>query len=145
MTRPTDADLARWRALVEAASRGWEYEPPHEMLTVGAVLDDRQTEIFVVPYERKRDAEFVVAAREAVPALLDEVERLRQVCTVGRADEEDLRGRVAELEAGLRRYGTHRRDCPTRRHSRDPRPVPNCTLRVLGVRCAPPRAGIGPE
>lgn len=101
--RPTNEQLAAWRALADAATEGplyaveggrWE-EPlsytgdgsePLSHDDGGWTVSRRQdrpgwrTDGVRPDYGiGKRDAEFFAAAREAVPALLDEVARLREV------------------------------------------------------------------
>lgn len=80
----TDEQLAEWRRLADAAWPGpWELElDRNDQQNVYAA--DR-TWIALLPHqcvrsieeERERDAEFIAAARAAVPALIAEVERLR--------------------------------------------------------------------
>jgi len=93
----SDADRARWRALAEAATPG-PWWPDHRCVGVGSddpsqgeaaglgweVLRDRGTRERAWPepslrgtFARGWDAHFVAEARTALPALLDENDRLR--------------------------------------------------------------------
>lgn len=78
MTAPDAARLADWRALAEAATPGpwaWRVTEDRHWAEVTPPPDDRDG-----PVARSLaddDAAFIAAARDAVPALLDEVERLR--------------------------------------------------------------------
>jgi len=95
----SDSQLKRWRELADAATAGpWE-APVHPESVVdvwtkvslesvraedvrrfGRATGDGVSADFgnrIVPETRGPDATFIAAAREAVPALLDEVERLR--------------------------------------------------------------------
>jgi hypothetical protein len=85
--RPSDDDLKRWRDLAAKASPGpWRYDEREDAIVQvngglwGNVLTGEPT------YEGNHglsgapeDIEFVAAAREAVPALLDEIERMRSL------------------------------------------------------------------
>ena len=111
-----DADRARWRALTEAATPG-PWWPDHRCVGVGSddpsqgeaaglgweVLRDRETRERAWPepslrgtFARGWDAHFVAEARTALPALLDENDRLRTALAaiVAEADDND-------------RYGSH--------------------------------------
>jgi hypothetical protein len=75
MTQPTDKptpeDIVRWRALAEAATAGiWRINPlqPHSV-----VADDGRDTVLVadVAASNEADADFIAAAREAVPRLCD--------------------------------------------------------------------------
>lgn len=84
MAVPTDAQLSEWRTLTDSASEGpwgWRYmstgeaiveqvdvEEAHLVAELGSCKDH--------PGMQGHDAEFIAAARAAVPQLLDEVERL---------------------------------------------------------------------
>ena len=86
----TNAKLAEWKALADAATPGpWiEYEREthgeHYVVWIGtdsgdiAKLCDCVKVRGEVDGAVKADAEFIAAAREAVPVLIDEVERLRE-------------------------------------------------------------------
>lgn len=91
-------DTATLRALAEAATKGpWEAytvpqtrtEAPYIAVEVG------ETEVRIARFEGGHyDAAFIAAARTAVPALLDEVERLRA--------EVDVEYGAAQMAAGDR-------------------------------------------
>ena len=70
----TDEQLKKWRALADAATpRPWEYSPETYRLAISRWVD------FSCPITvNHNDGKFIAAAREAVPALIDEVERLRE-------------------------------------------------------------------
>ncbi len=72
-TELTSERLAEWRKLADAATEGPWYASWADAERDESVKD--YSPVFA-QYEQQ-EAEFIVAAREAVPALLDEVERLR--------------------------------------------------------------------
>ena len=85
-----DTELEKWRKLVEAATRGpWTDVHISDRAIFGDQDSDGWSEVVRCPcpnspagsvrYERwRKDAAFIVTARTAVPALLDEVERLKR-------------------------------------------------------------------
>lgn len=83
MSRPTQRQLAEWRALCEKATEGpWKslrggLYPNH----VGGPGKIGNAAVFVAQTATnvggEADADFIAAAREAMPALIEEVERLR--------------------------------------------------------------------
>jgi hypothetical protein len=83
----TDEQLAQWRALVDAATPGpWSEREDSEAPAWRVIWSDDYSGLDVarvVPWMThvEFNAAFIAAAREAVPALLDEVERLRRVET----------------------------------------------------------------
>lgn len=95
---PTVAQSDAWRKLADAATPGpWEeVAESGEWWITGpdiyndAVMTTNASEI------SQADADFICAAREAVPALLAEVERLR-------ADNADLRAALSALTADMER------------------------------------------
>lgn len=115
-------DLAHIRALADAATGGpWTADTdrfavvtPDRRALIECLLDDGDTR--EDPRQALRNMEFIAAARELVPAMADEIERLREhahICsdlldanealghslTSARGEIERLRRRVAELEA----------------------------------------------
>lgn len=89
--RPTDEQLAAWRALADAATEGpwsiveepgeWNGDPPdeHPMAVEAADREVASNHKYYPRGVRHVDMRFIAAARAAVPALLDEVARLREV------------------------------------------------------------------
>lgn len=81
MTRPTADQLKAWRELCdydEGEDRGWEAtEDGHVFTGDGDRVAKCQPNIAHLATAKQRAA-FIAAAREAVPALLDEVDRLRR-------------------------------------------------------------------
>lgn len=66
--RPTPEDIAKWKAEAEAATEGpWEADGPYMSMSGGGTW-----------YLRKADARHIASARTAVPALCEEVIRLRE-------------------------------------------------------------------
>jgi len=84
-------EIARLRALCKAATPGPWLQPLEDER--GAIVSAAEPEVSLLGLDRDRmaifvneaDADLVVAARTAMPALLDEVERLkaevRSLCT----------------------------------------------------------------
>ena len=92
-THPIDTEALR--LLADAATPGpWHYIPgDHDLASAGIDItaegdsltwDDHSGEVFTHP-----DAEFIAAAREAVPALLDRIARLEA--------QSDIRGRAVVM------------------------------------------------
>jgi len=125
----SDADRARWRELAEAATPG-PWWPDHRCVGVGSddpsqgeaaglgweVLRDRGTRERAWPepslrgtFARGWDAHFVAEARTALPALLDENDRLRaKLEAVGAAAAhmtDDLVPDRAELKRSANAHG----------------------------------------
>ena len=70
----TKAKLVEWkRKIVEASEGPWGYSYDDSTVVVVPTRDGRDNIICLQQY----DAEFIAMAREAVPILLAEVERLR--------------------------------------------------------------------
>ena len=77
----TDAQLAVWKALADAATPGpWYFrtcrfgDKIETALHKGDVIDGEVRDMIIDPC----NGDFIADAREAVPALIDEVERLRE-------------------------------------------------------------------
>lgn len=100
----TDAKLAEWRKLCEAATAGPWYARDCEFMGEGTGCWHAQLRRASVEEEKaagqpdemtlfgttsctEEDAHFIAAAREAVPALLDEVERLRKRLLTAAGDD----------------------------------------------------------
>jgi len=107
----TEEQLAKWEQLAEAATRGpWHVEP----LTG---RDSHLSNVLTKPggaelleYCPPPDAEFCAAAREAVPALIEEVKRQRAAAELRRIESsqnnevfEATCARLIELDAEVAR------------------------------------------
>lgn len=89
--RPTEADLARWEALADQATPGpWRVGHPWSAEEYWHYLCSEASKAYIIgPYDVDEggiastpdDAAFLAASRTAVPALVDEVRRLRGVLT----------------------------------------------------------------
>lgn len=111
----SDDKLKEWRALCENATPGgwwWDYE--HEptriiieckgpRVDVLSKLDEEQDDTYAIA-----NAAFIAAARTAVPALLDEVERLKSAVRIRndeamifRGERDALRSKLAKARAAL--------------------------------------------
>ena len=74
----TQEQLARWRALADAATPGpWEQVTEFGEWWISGPDIERHFVIDTTNGVNAQNADFIAAAREAVPALLAEVERLR--------------------------------------------------------------------
>ena len=102
MSSPTDDELARWRALADAATPGpWTHEGTG-VITASVAGRGRQLASMtgqVATYGdltrpaheiRDANAELTAAAREAIPRLLDEVARLRAMTLAVSVDRDTL-------------------------------------------------------
>ena len=115
-------DTEELRLLADAAAPGpWHYIPgDHDLASAGIDItaegdsltwDDHSGEVFTHP-----DAEFIAAAREAVPALLDRIARLeaqsdirgravvmyRERAREAEAERDAARGYISELETAVK-------------------------------------------
>ena len=73
----TQEQLARWRALADAATPGpWEQVAESGEWWISGPDIERHFVIDTTNGVNAQNADFIAAAREAVPALLAEVERL---------------------------------------------------------------------
>lgn len=95
----TAEQLAQWRAACEKATPGpWWCECADICADKGRLVAD------FVP--RGEDSDFIVVSRDALPALLDEVERLRAILRdwdakcKGHCDTEAIAAQVAEVLNG---------------------------------------------
>ena len=99
--RPTDDELARWRALADAATPGpWMPSGSTDPVCIGG-LYWREGEVVerILTDRTDADAAFIAGAREAMPRLLAEVARLRIALRAARdlaRIAETTRSRAAE-------------------------------------------------
>ncbi len=97
--RPTEADLARWEALAAKATPGpWRVGHPWSAEEYWHYLCSEASKAYIIgPYDVDEggiastpdDAAFLAASRTAVPALVAEVRRLRQVLEIAALACED--------------------------------------------------------
>lgn len=100
--------LERWRALADAATPGPWYAPDDGDHVVDGNGDYLMTDNNVLCPERA-DFKFTAAAREAVPALISEIERLRTALTSASTEQCELRWR-GKLNATCLEFYAERRE-----------------------------------
>ena len=109
-------DTEELRLLADAAAPGpWHYIPgDHDLASAGIDItaegdsltwDDHSGEVFTHP-----DAEFIAAAREAVPALLDRIARLEAQSDIRGRAVVIYRERARQVEARIRTARAIHRD-----------------------------------
>lgn len=96
-------DLAELRRLHEAATKGDWYDSPDGFVDV-AVSKTKARQ--VARAEKAKDAQFIAAAHNALPALLDELEKYKTICGEWSKLCEEMSDHIGKLEDHIReQYG----------------------------------------
>ena len=113
MTIPQDK-LDEWRRLIDAATPGPWTKDAGELCNQDSIWSEKCRGYIQVTADvfEGTDKDFIAAAREAVPALLDEVEQLRAAVKVGHSFHRGLVDENCKLMERMHVRDTHRGEWP---------------------------------